>query len=263
MNNADLLDCAIAAARAAGTHAFRNFERRTDAVRRFRHDVKLRLDIECQAVAEEVIRSRYPEHAVLGEEDEAARPAGPAGELEWVIDPIDGTVNFSHGFPQWCCSVAVRRGETVLAGAVFAPMLNDLYSATADGPALLNGQPIRVSDVDSLAAALVMTGLDKHPDMNLPPLSIFQALAENTQKARIMGSAALDLCLVARGAADGYFETGIYLWDVAAAGLIVQRAGGMAERLCQLPDNRIRYLASNGRLQSALREVIDRAVGHA
>jgi len=169
----ELLDCAVAAARAAGDHALRNAARRTDAAVRMRHDVKLRLDIECQAIAEEAVRARFPSHAVLAEEqpEEAQRHEAPEG-FQWVIDPIDGTVNFSHGFPWWCCSVAVRRGEEVLAGAVYAPALGRLYTAAADGPALGDGAPLAVSSVSSLEQALVFTA----PDAAARPLGPFSRI---------------------------------------------------------------------------------------
>ena len=135
----ELLSCAVAAASAAGRHAYDNLSRRGSTLLNARHDVKLELDVECQRVAETVIRSRFPDHALLGEEDPEDRPEDLAsGRLQWVIDPIDGTINFFHGLPHWCCSVAVRRGGDSLAGAVYAPVMDELYTATAAGPALLD-----------------------------------------------------------------------------------------------------------------------------
>jgi myo-inositol-1(or 4)-monophosphatase len=261
-SSSDLLACARAAARRAGDHALRNLHRRGEALSSTRHDVKLRLDVECQEKAFEVIRSAFPRHDVLGEEGGAADGSAGGGGHEWVVDPIDGTVNFSHGLPLWCCSVAVRLGERPLAGAVYAPALREEYSASADGPAVCNDAPLRVSAVTELAAALVHTSLDRRDLTGQRSLALFGAIAGCVQRPRVLGSAALDLCQVASGQADGYFEAGVYVWDVAAAGLIVERAGGTAEAL-QYHDPRRRhlmYLATNGLLHAAIRDVIDRAL---
>jgi len=235
-----LLEAAIAAAECGGTHAMRNLDRRRNAVQTFAHDIKLELDVECQQQIEALLRERFPDHHYLGEEDAAleVKPVATTGEVfgyEWIIDPIDGTVNFANGLPTWCCSVAVRETASGIAraAAVYAPMLQALYSASREGPACKNGQPIHVSTCPELAQGIVMTGMDKNLEPGLPPLTYFRHIAAATRKARINGSAALDLCWVAEGAADGYFEGCIYLWDIAAAGLITERAGGQTEVLKQ------------------------------
>ncbi|WP_372846351.1 inositol monophosphatase [Pontiella sp.] len=218
-----LLDVAICAADAAGKHALDNKERRRDSTETFHHDVKLVLDVECQTIAEQVIASEFPDHGILGEEDE--RPNGATG-YEWIIDPIDGTMNYTHGFPYWCCSVAVRHHGKILAGCVFAPEFNDYYTAHSDDVAKLNGAPIHVSLTRHLKDSMVFSGLSKHMETaNEPHFDMFRMLALNTRKVRINGSAALDLCHVAAGISDGYLESGIYLWDYAAAGLIARQAG--------------------------------------
>ena len=253
-----LLDVATEAARTAGNYALANKARRTEVAAQFKHDVKLKLDLESQDKAEAVIRARFPGHSFLGEENLAIRAADLGGEPapEWVIDPIDGTVNFSHGMPLWCCSVAVRQGERVLAGAVYAPELNELYTATVDRPALCNGKPLHVSGVRSLDQAMICTGLEKNADPIAPPFRILHQLYDGVQKCRVLGSAALDLCRVAAGQVDGYFESGIYLWDIAAAGLIVERAGGRAEALRTLPGYRYCYAATNGLIQEAFTNLL-------
>lgn len=250
-----LLEGAVAAARTAGQHALINSARRQEAVARFAHDVKLKLDEECQQIVQREITSRFPNHAIVGEED--ATVGGRTGaEIEWVVDPIDGTVNFSHGMPFWCCSVAaLKNGETV-AGAVFAPALDVCYTARLGGGAACNGKPIAVSSVSTLAEAMILTGLDKSPDRDLAPFALFEATSNHVQKARIMGAAALDICRVAHGQAEGYFETGIYLWDIAAARLILAEAGGQAETLERLDHGRLRFMASNGRIHQTYRTLL-------
>lgn len=261
-----LLACAVDAVRTAGNHALRNVARRGDVVQTLEHDVKLQLDLECQAKAQQVIHAAFPEHRILGEEDAtrgeartaATRPDADASAFEWIVDPIDGTVNFSHGLPVWCCSVAVRRKQTVLAGAVYAPSSNELYTAAADGAAQLNGLPIAVSKTTELNQSLVFTGIDRNLAPGLKPFALFERIATHVQRPRISGSAALDICHVAAGYADGYFEAGVYLWDVAAAGLIVQRAGGAAEILRHQDERsyRLVFLATNGLIHQDMQELV-------
>ena len=220
-----LLDTAICAAETAGKHALVNKDRRTETNEMFKHDIKLVLDVECQRIAEEVIATAFPDHGILGEED--AQP-NTTTAYEWIIDPIDGTMNFTHGFPYWCCSIAVRHHDQILAGCVYAPEFDTYYTAHIEEPAKCNGEPIRVSGTETLDKAMIFTGLSKHMETSDEPhFEMFRTLALNTQKVRITGSAALDLCHVAAGSCDGFFENGIYLWDHAAAGLIAEQAGAV------------------------------------
>ncbi|QBG48902.1 inositol monophosphatase [Verrucomicrobia bacterium S94] len=221
----DLLDVAVAAAKAAGGHAYNNKARRTETNETFAHDIKLVLDVESQKKAEAVISETFPEHGILGEEDAAPNQLS---DYEWIIDPIDGTMNFSHGLEYWCSSVAVRHKGEVVAGCVYAPDYDACYTAHRDDTARLNGEPIRTAQTPALKKALILTGLSKEIEVN-PDLYFgrFRKLTLNTKKLRLMGAAALDLCHVADGTADGFFEGSIFLWDYAAATLIVEQAGGV------------------------------------
>ncbi len=236
------------------------------------HDVKLKLDVECQAIAEAVVRETFPDHEILGEENDyrsVAPPADEAGSLwpmesddyVWVIDPIDGTVNFSHGLPRWCCSIGVLQGGRPVAGAIYAPELDLLYTATRESGATCNGKPIHVSDTATLRESIITTGVDRHKDGSVPPLSVFNAIADAAQRPRVMGVAALDMCLVAEGGADGYMETGIFLWDVAAAALIVQQAGGQVEIIKRENGFRLQCVATNGPIHEELKGVVLAALG--
>ncbi len=262
-----LLNVAIEAAKMGGRHAQSNASRNTDVIQTYAHDVKLALDVECQALIEKVIQKHFPDHSILGEEDETSVNGTKLGEsknaqtdadnYEWIVDPIDGTVNFSHGFPGWCCSIAVRRGGKVLAAAVYAPDMDALYAATIDSPATCNGKPIHVSTRKTLAESLVMTGIDKKLIPGIESLTFFKKIAFACQKTRVMGSAALDLCWVAEGMADGYFEGSIYLWDIAAAGLIVKQAGGAGEIVALREEpHQMSYIGSNGHVQEELKTLI-------
>lgn len=245
-------DAAVAAARAAGTHALRNEHRRHEVDARFPHDIKLRLDRECQDRAEDVLLERFPGDPILGEEGERG---GGSGERLWIIDPIDGTVNFLHGLPFWCSSVAFRHGGEVVAGAVYLPAFDACYLATSDQPATCNGEPIQVSMVDHLGDSLVLTGVSKHGS-DEKALKRLQDFVPKVQKVRVMGSAAADMCMVAAGRADGYYETSIYLWDWAAAGLIVQQAGGTVEVLERGRNHAGRIMCTNGLIHEDLKKIV-------
>ncbi len=249
-----LLAVARLAATRAGEHAAANLHRRGDAALVARHDVKHKLDVECQEVATATILSAFADHAVLGEES-VEQYVAPAGGVEWVLDPIDGTINFFHGLPLWCCSVAARVDGRVVAGVVYAPELRLCFEATWDGPAICNGEVLQVSATDDLTRATVHTGSDKS-ESPARAFRFFTALGLAVQRPRILGSAALDLCFVAAGRADGYFEHGIYLWDMAAAGLIIERAGGTCEVLKAHGGYRLAVLATNGRLHAPLKALL-------
>ncbi len=241
------------AARCAGEHVLTCLARRNDTVQVLRHDIKHKLDLEAQQAATATIRAAFPDHAILGEE--TAHAPLPDTAVRWVIDPIDGTINFTHGLPIWCCSVAAQVNEQTVAGAVFAPELGLLFEAQAGGPARCNGRLIRVSGTDRLDQALVHTGADRD-DLSKNSFRFFNRLAELAQRPRIMGAAALDICWVAAGMADAYFESGIYIWDMAAAGLILTCAGGTCEVLQAYPHYKMAVLASNGNLQPPLRNTL-------
>jgi len=248
-----LLEVARQAARQAGGHVLAQLGRRTDTDLILRHDIKHKLDREAQDAACAAIRATRPDDAILGEE--TADTALPATDVRWVIDPIDGTINFTHGLPFWCCCVAAQVHEQTVAGVVFAPELNLLFEAHADGPALCNGRHLRVSETSRLDQALIHTGADKN-ESGTGSFRFFQRIAEIAQRPRIMGSAALDICWVAAGCTDAYFEPGIYIWDAAAASIILARAGGRGEILRQKPGYKMAFLATNGRLHDPLREAM-------
>jgi len=259
MTPAHLLETAVKASRSAGLHALANLHRRQETVMVSAHDVKLKLDLECQEIAQGMVRTDFPHHAILAEESaDKGQPVDNPHDspYTWIIDPIDGTVNFSHGMPWWCCSVAVKHEDHTVAGAVFAPAFNELFTAARGGKAHCNNRPITVSQTGTLKEAMILTGLDQKHVTHMPRLSLFRDIADNVQKARLMGAAALDICRVAAGQADGYFEAGIYVWDVAAASLIVEMAGGRTETLSSRPSHQIMHLATNGLLHEEFRDFL-------
>ncbi len=248
------LDCAKETARVAGNYAMDQRGRRGEIILASAHDVKLQLDQECQAVAEHAIRARFPDHRIMGEESTTWNAADSG--LVWIIDPIDGTVNFFHGLPLWCCSVALLENGRTIAGAVYAPVMNEIYTARAGGTAYCNGKPISVSGTRRIEEAIVATGIDKKTRDLSNSMRLLERLTSTIQRPRIMGSAALDICHVACGKADGYYESGIFLWDAAAAGLIAERAGGHPEILSQGEGLQISFMATNGHIHEALRQIL-------
>jgi myo-inositol-1(or 4)-monophosphatase len=220
-----LLETAISAARTAGLYALHEAHRAHEYHSVLPHDLKLVLDKESQEVAENIIFSEFPSHAICGEEGSTPPQTS---SWEWIIDPIDGTVNFAHGSSYWCSSVAIRHQDTLLAGAVYAPVLDHLYAASIEHPSSLNNSPIHPSSVQEIQQAMVYTGMSKQLHMDEPAaVHRLTQLSITAQKIRMNGSAALDICQVASGVADAYLESGIYLWDYAAAGLIAEQAGAL------------------------------------
>lgn len=191
------------------------------------HDIKLRLDKETQTLIEDYLFAHYPGYAVLGEEGgvRAAVPNAP----EWVIDPIDGTVNYFYGIPIFCVSVALRVGEKVVLGCVYDPMQNECFTVCAGQVPRLNGEPIRVSARTRMAEAVVFIGHGSHDGSGAAGIARFAHISSQVRKIRILGSAALTLCYIAAGRFDAYIENRINLWDFAAARAILEAAGGCCE----------------------------------
>jgi myo-inositol-1(or 4)-monophosphatase len=178
------------------------------------------------------LRQRYPGHAILAEESGASRGTG----LRWVVDPLDGTTNYAHRVPHFCVSVGVDGPDGVLAGAIYNPMLDELFSAARGEGATLNGRPLRASGTTELGQALLCTGFpyDVHQRPE-GPVGLLRRFIVRAQGMRRTGSAALDLAYVAAGRFDGFFEFGLKPWDVAAGSLLVQEAGGTMVRIDGAP----------------------------
>lgn len=251
----ELLACAVDAVTAAARHAEVNRSRRGEVMETARHDIKLVMDRECQDVIFDVIRSRYARHAILGEEGSSVVECSP---YEWIVDPIDGTMNFYRGLPWWCHTVSVRSASGTLAGTVYAPELDLLYTATVDSASQCNGESIRTSSIAELSEGFLMTGVSKAPEDLMNGIDVLTKIAPQMKKTRIMGAAALDMCQVAHGRIDVFYESGIYLWDVAAGMLIVNQAGGRSRIVQEKDDGRLAVLAANAHLYDAAECGMDR-----
>ena len=185
-------------------------------------------DREAERTIVETIRAERPDDGLLGEE--AANLEGSSGR-RWVVDPLDGTVNFLYGLRAWCVSVALEDADGVAVGVVHDAASDETYRATRGGGAELNGRAVAISGHDHLATALVATGFGYDPEVRAAQSEALTHVLPRLRDIRRGGSAALDLCWVAVGRLDGYFERGGHAWDWAAAGLMVEEAGGAIDRL--------------------------------
>ncbi len=185
------------------------------------------VDREAERTIVETLLGAYPDHAILAEEG-TAKGANADAENVWIIDPLDGTTNFLHGFPQYCVSIALAHKGQVAHGVIYDPVRNDLFTASRGRGAFLNDRRIRVSKRQHLRDCLVGTGFPFRDGSYLDTyLRMMKAMIEQTAGLRRPGAAALDLAYVAAGFYDGFWEVGLNAWDVAAGSLLIQEAGGL------------------------------------
>lgn len=264
ISEARALAVAVQAARAAGAVMARNLGSTKKINEASQHDIKLELDVRCQKLIEASLRGFAPGVAILGEEGISGDP--DAG-YRWVIDPIDGTVNFTYGIPHACVSIALERKlpaarsrrntavepsyETV-TGLVYDPFCDELFTAIRGQSARLNGHPIHVSQRRRLDEAIISVGFSKEAGAMKRMVPTFTNLLPQIRKVRIMGAAALAMVYVASGRMDAYLEYGLSWWDVAAGGLILECAGGDFWSRPLAKDHTCEILASNGLLRKKL-----------
>ena len=192
------------------------------------NDFVSEVDKAAEAAIIDVLISAYPKHAVLAEESGASNNLSDSSEYVWIIDPLDGTTNFLHGFPQYCVSIALQHKGVMTQAVIFDPTRNELFVATKGAGAFLNDKRIRVTKRDKLADSLLATGFPFSSTTDIDNyLPMFKAICGKCQGLRRPGSAALDLAYVAAGRLDGFFEKGLKPWDIAAGALIVTEAGGI------------------------------------
>jgi myo-inositol-1(or 4)-monophosphatase len=222
----DPLDVAIAAARNAGSLLMQRHGAGKVSEKGRRGDLVTDADRAAEAEILTRLRRSFPNAAVLAEEGGAR--AGTSGE-RWIVDPLDGTTNFAHGYPLYCVSICYERDGELIAGVIYAPVLDECFTARKGDGARLNGAPIHVSEVDGLADAMVCTGFQ--PSDYQRNGKWFAAMSDRAQAVRRDGSAALDLAFVACGRFDGFWEFDLKPWDVAAGSLIVREAGGTVSQI--------------------------------
>jgi myo-inositol-1(or 4)-monophosphatase len=220
-----LLPIALDAATQAGLLIKSNFGSDLTVNEMQRHDIKLELDVRSQKLITEIILKNDSTHAILGEEE---GDIGGDGEVEWIVDPIDGTVNYYFNIPHFCVSIAARNRHTkeMILGVIHDPMMNETWSVVQGGPPMLNGKPISVSPRETMAEAVVTVGFSKSKSALDAGFERYKRIAYDVRKTRMLGSAALALAYIACGRLDAYVEEQISLWDIAAGVMLVEAAGG-------------------------------------
>ncbi|CAM3637869.1 inositol-1-monophosphatase [Vibrio sp. Of14-4] len=247
-----MLNIAIRAARKAGNHIAKSLENvdKIESTQKGTNDFVTNIDKEAESIVIDTIRASYPDHTIISEE--AGLLTGKDDEVQWIIDPLDGTTNFIKGFPHFSVSIAVRlKGKTEVA-CVYDPMLNELFTAQRGSGAQLNSARIRVKQVKDMQGAVLATGFPfKQKQHSESYFKIMSALFVDCSDFRRTGSAALDLCYLAAGRVDGFFELGLKPWDIAAGELIAREAGAIVTDFAGGTD----YMKSGNVVSSSARGV--------
>jgi myo-inositol-1(or 4)-monophosphatase len=221
------LNIAVRAARSAGNVIIRNLDRLDSLAvhTKDRNDFVSEVDQKAEQEIIYILRKAFPDHGILAEESGLRE----GDDYQWIIDPLDGTTNFLHGFPQFAVSIALRHKGRLEHGVVYDPLRQELFTATRGAGAMLNDRRLRVTKRKSLEGALLGTGFPFKAQHHLETyLDMFRALFPHTAGIRRPGSAALDLAYVASGRLDGFWEIGLNIWDMAAGVLLIQEAGGLS-----------------------------------
>jgi myo-inositol-1(or 4)-monophosphatase len=238
------LDAAKKAAHAAGDLLRQNFNlpRRVNVAEA--HDIKLEIDVETQQLITDLLLKEFPSHALYGEEGIVG---DQSSDHQWVVDPLDGTVNYFYRIPHFCVSIALRFKGEIIVGVIYDPVRDEMWSVQKGEKPTLNGKEFRVSDRADVAESVISVGLSKTGVTIEAGLPLLQQMVHRARKCRLMGSAALDMAYVACGRFDAYIEQGISLWDVAAGWILIETAGGTVDMRprADMPD-KFSIVASNG-----------------
>jgi myo-inositol-1(or 4)-monophosphatase len=243
-------------ARMAGGLLMKHFGPRQEVDHKGEIDLVTEVDRRSERAIVKAIRSVYPGDLILTEEGTSQ---GGDGRLRWIVDPLDGTTNYAHGYPCFCVSIAVERKSEIVLGVIYNPILDEMFAARKGHGATLNGEKLAISQTDRLTDSLLATGFPydiRRSQVN--NLDHFANFALRARAIRRAGSAALDLCYVAAGRFDGFWEMKLAPWDVAAGGLMVMEAGGMVTDFmgAEFRIDAGEILASNGKIHSHMIQVL-------
>ncbi|HIU84607.1 MAG TPA: inositol monophosphatase [Candidatus Aphodousia gallistercoris] len=223
-----MLNIALKAAKAACTIMNRASENISglEVHKKAHHDYVSEVDVACERTIVDILREAYPNHQILAEESGLTGPE--KSQYQWIIDPLDGTTNYLHGFPQYAVSIALKRENEIVEAVVADPVANEIFTATRGVGAFLNGRRLRVSKRTSMSEALVGTGFPFRRNDNVDAfVKVFKEVAQATSGLRRAGAASLDLAYVAAGRLDAFWEPNLKSWDIAAGSLLVLEAGGL------------------------------------
>lgn len=244
----EFLQTAIDAAQEAGGLLRDNFGKQLNVSSFEAHDIKLELDIRSQELITAKILSRFPDHAIYGEEGLAGNQQSP---FQWIVDPIDGTVNYFYNIPHFCVSIALRHAGEMILGVIYDPIRDELWQVEKGTEPTLNGERCLPSSRRALADCVLSVGLSKTKTTIAGGLPLLGQMVQRARKCRLMGSAALDMAYVACGRLDAYIEQSVSLWDIAAGLILIERAGGKVE-LTESSADKYAVIASSGRVDLQL-----------
>jgi len=255
-----MLNFAIQTARDAGRILAERFGRTLEITNKSELDLVTESDLASERLIIDRIKTYYPRHAILAEESGASEPADREmqSDWRWIIDPLDGTTNYAHGYPTFCVSIGLEQRGRLELGVVYDPMRDELFSAERNQGAALNGRRIRVSPTPQLSSSLLCTGFPYDVRERSEFVRHFANFIMAAQGVRRDGAAALDLAYVAAGRFDGFWEEGLRPWDVAAGALLVEEAGGRVSNYSggPLDINIPPILASNGLVHEEMMRVL-------
>ena len=265
LNEESLLKFAEELALGAGKILSDHIGQQVSVEKKGRIDLVTEVDLKSEAWLVSQILDQFPEHSILAEEGGSSHTGQTESPFRWIIDPLDGTTNYAHGYPLFCVSIALEISGVLAVGAVYDPVGQELFSARRGGGAFLNGNPLRVSAEDTLSDSLMCTGFSYDRDDIRTNLSLFNRLIMEARAVRRDGSAALDLCFVACGRFEAFWEISLNPWDVAAGMLIVREAGGTVTRFdgtpCGVSGREV--LASNGHIHEAVATLLTQTLSKA
>jgi len=253
-----VLNFAVQTARDAGSILVDRLGRALQVSNKGDIDLVTEADLASEKLIIERIKSHYPRHAILAEESGASEFVAGTSDWKWIIDPLDGTTNYAHGYPCFCVSIGLERAGALEIAAIYDPMRDEMFAAERGQGATLNGRRMRVSEIDDLNSAMLCTGFPYNVRERPNFERDFANFTMEAQAVRRDGSAAIDLAYVACGRFDGFWEDGLNAWDVAAGVLLVEEAGGLVTDFegGKLDIYTPKVLASNGLVHDAMRRVL-------
>jgi myo-inositol-1(or 4)-monophosphatase len=254
-----LLDFAIQTARDAGRILAERFGHKIEISNKSDIDLVTESDLAAEGLIIDRIKTHYPRHSILAEESGVTNPHDHESDWRWIIDPLDGTTNYAHGYPCFCVSIALEHQANLVIGVVYDPLRDEMFAAERGQGASLNGRRISVSRTMNLSTALLCTGFPYDVRQRNDFARHFASFIMHAQGVRRDGAAALDLAYVAAGRFDGFWEEGLKPWDVAAGALIIEEAGGRLSnyRGEPLDIHNPPVVASNGLIHDQMRDVLN------